>query len=156
MNPLLSQLDDINGLAKVSWWPLAPGWWAVLALLALVIIVSAVLYLRRRARERSWKGDARRELFALEARLNDKNAQEVLAALSATLRRVAMQCFSRAECAGLEGRGWLQWLTGKDPRGFNWADKGMLLIEAPYLPPGKPLDLDTIKALLQATKEWVK
>jgi len=67
-----------------------------------------------------------------------------------------MQRFSRADCAGLEGKVWLQWLTERDPRGFNWTDKGTLLIEAPYLPPGKSLNLNTIKMLIQATKEWVK
>lgn len=156
MNPLLSQMDDIRGLQKVSWWPLAPGWWVILALIALALIAGAIVYLRRRARERSWQGDARRELAKLETWLSDDNAHAVVAALSATLRRIAMQRYSRAECAGLEGKAWLQWLTGKDPRGFNWSAQGALLIEAPYLPPGKALDLDTIKTLLRAAGEWVK
>ena len=156
MNPLLAQLDDISGLDKVSWWPLAPGWWVVLALLALVIVAGLIIYLRRRARERSWKGEAERELAALEKKLTEKSAQEVAAALSITLRRIAMQRFSRADCAGLEGKLWLQWLTDKDPRGFNWADKGTLLMDAPYLPPGKSLNLETIKMLLQATREWAR
>ena len=144
MNPLLAQLDDIRGLDKV------------LVLVALVIVAGIVIYLRRRARERSWKGEAEKTLSALEEKLNDKTAQEVAAALSITLRRIAMQRFSRAACAGLEGKVWLQWLTSKDPRGFNWAEKGALLMDAPYLPPGKPLNLETIKTLLQATREWAR
>jgi len=155
-NPLLAQLDDIKGLERVSCWPLAPGWWALLALVALASTISAALYLRRRVRERSWKGDAEKELSALEERLTDKTAQEVAATLSVTLRRIAMQRFSRSVCAGLSGHDWLQWLTQQDPKGFNWIDNGALLMETPYAPPGRTLRAESIKMLLQAAKEWVR
>ncbi|MBA2727152.1 MAG: DUF4381 domain-containing protein, partial [Parachlamydiaceae bacterium] len=41
MNPLLEQLHDIEGLDPISFWPLALGWWiliAVLILLSLAIV----------------------------------------------------------------------------------------------------------------------
>src|SRR5580698_6571728 len=97
---LLAQLYDIKGLDWINWWPLAPGWWAVLALLAMG---AGTIYWRRWAYYRSWKGEAWRAFAALEAGLTSGNAQEIAAALSTLLRRVAMQSFSRAECAGLEG-----------------------------------------------------
>ncbi len=155
-NNLLAQLDDIRGLDYISWWPLAPGWWAVLGLMVLALIVAGAAYWRRRAYYRSWKGDAWRAFTALEPQLANGNAQDVAAALSVLIRRVAMQCFSRAECAGLEGRDWLRWLTTKDPGGFDWAGRGSLLIEAPYAPPGRNVSPESLKILIAAAKRWVK
>lgn len=152
-NNLLAQLYDIAGIDYIDWWPLAPGWWALL-FLALVLIGAA--YWRRRAYQRSWKGDAWRALTALESRLAGGDAQEVAAALSVLLRRIAMQCSSRVECAGLEGRDWLRWLTAKDPGAFDWASRGLLLIEVPYAPPGRSVSPESVKLLIRATKRWVK
>jgi hypothetical protein len=150
---LLSQLDDIIGLGYISWWPLAPGWWAFLAL---VLVAAIIQYWRRRMYWRSWKGDARRALDALETRLPGGDTQQIAAALSALLRRIAIRCFSRAECAGLEGRDWLSWLSAKDPRKFDWAGQGGLLVEAPYAPQGRIYSPQCLKILIEATKRWVR
>jgi hypothetical protein len=150
---LLAQLYDITGVDYIGWWPLAPGWWAVLALILLLV---GGLYWRRRAYRRSWKGDAWQALIALDSRLADENAQEVAAALSVLLRRIAMQRFSRAACAGLEGQNWLRWLATKDPKAFDWASHAFLLIEAPYAPPGRTIAPQAVKVLIKAAKRWVK
>ncbi len=153
---LLARLDDIRGLDKIGFWPFAPGWWAVLTVLALALGHFLFRYLKRRAYERSWKGDARKELGRLETRLAADTTQEVAATLSILLRRIAMRRFSRAACAGLEGRHWLLWLKAQDPLGFDWLTAGGILIEAPYAPPGKKWPLQDVKALLAAAREWVK
>jgi hypothetical protein len=150
---LLARLYDIRGLNGIDWWPLAPGWWA---LIALASIAAGAVYWRRQAYYRSWKGEAWLALLALEARLTAGNAQEIAAALSILLRRVAMQCFSRAECAGLEGHNWLRWLSAKDPGRFDWSGRGAVLIEAPYAPPGRAVSPQALKTLITAAKHWVK
>ena len=150
---LLAQIYDIAGLDYISWWPLAPGWWALLAIL---LIAAGTIYWRRRAYQRSWKGDAWRTLRALDSQLVGGNAQEIAAALSALMRRVAMRRFSREQCAGLEGRDWLRWLTAKDPGKFDWERRGALLIEAPYAPPGQNVSAITLRVLIGAAKKWVK
>jgi len=150
---LLAQLYDIAGLDDIDWWPLAPGWWA---LLAFALVLAGAAYWRRRAYYRSWKGDVWRALGALESQLADGNPQEIAAALSGLMRRIAMRCFSRAECAGLEGNNWLRWLTAKDPASFDWTSRGALLIEAPYAPPGRNVSPESLKPLIDAAKRWVR
>jgi hypothetical protein len=152
-NDLLTQLYDIRGLGHISWWPLAPGWWGLIGLMSLVV---AVIYWRRRAYWRSWKGDARRALDQLDAKLTDKNTQETAASLSTLLRRIAMQRHSRQECAGLWGEEWLRWLSKKDPAGFNWATGAVLMVEAPYAPPGRNISAQALKNLTSAARKWVK
>ncbi len=150
---LLAQLYDIKGLDWIDWWPLAPGWWVVLAAVAIAV---GALYWRRRAYYRSWKGEAWLALGVLEARLTAGSTQQIAAALSTLLRRVAMQSFSRAECAGLEGMNWLRWLAAKDPGRFNWVERGTALIEAPYAPQGRAVSSQSLKPLIAAAKRWVK
>ena len=152
---LLAQLDDIKGLDPISWWPLAPGWWALLALAVLALLVAAAMYWRRRAYWRSWRGDAAKALGALYTRLTDANSGEIAGALSILLRRVAMRRFSRPECAGLQGVRWLRWLTANDVAGFDWAAHGTLLIEAPYAPPGRYFSRKSVERLIAAAKRWV-
>jgi hypothetical protein len=72
------------------------------------------------------------------------------------MRRVAMQCSSRADCAGLEGHDWLRWLSANDPGKFDWTLRGSLLIEAPYAPPGRNVSPESVKVLIRAAKRWVK
>jgi hypothetical protein len=152
-NNLLAQIYDIAGLDNIGWWPLAPGWWALLALAA---ILAGAVYWRRRVYWRSWKGDAWRELSALELRLIGGDTQEAAAALSILLRRIAMQCSSRGECAGLVGQDWLRWLTAKDPDAFNWEGHGSLLIGARYAPSGREISPNAVGILIKAAKRWVK
>jgi Domain of unknown function (DUF4381) len=150
---LLAQLYDIRDLDPVSWWPLAPGWWV---LIVLALLAAAAAYWRHWAYQRSWRGQTYRAFVALNWQLSDSNAQQIVGALSVLLRRVAMQSFSRAECAGLEGTDWLRWLTTKDPDGFDWVARGSLLIEAPYAPPGRTYPAQSVKILIDAAKRWVR
>ena len=73
-NDLLQQLDDITGLHPVSIWPLAPGWWALIAAAAVLTGMVIVVYVRRHRWNHSWRRDAVQSLSALDASLNDGNA----------------------------------------------------------------------------------
>jgi hypothetical protein len=128
----------------------------LIALAAFAAIAAGEIYRRRRAYNRSWKGDASKALEALNLQLAAGSAQEVAGALSVLLRRVAIRSFSRQECAGLRGREWLRWLSAKDPAGFDWANRGRLLIEAPYAPPGRNVSRGALKILIDAAKKWVR
>ncbi len=150
---LLAQLYDIKDLDSVRWWPLAPGWWVLIGLAA---IAAAIAYWRYLAYERSWQGQTHRAFTSLERQLADGNTQQIASTLSVLLRRVAMQSYSRAECAGLEGTNWLSWLSAKDPGGFDWATHGVLLVEAPYAPPDRAYSPQSLKTLIDAAKRWVK
>jgi len=152
-------LRDIRGLDAVSWWPLAPGWWIVLAA---VIALAVVAVLWRRfapvmtfGRPRDWRVDARRLLRDLRRRLPALDARDAITEFSELMRRIAMARTARDECAGLAGAQWLQWLTERDPQGFDWNEYGRLLTEVPYAPPGTQVDADDLRRLLDAAGRWV-
>ena len=70
MNPL-DQLQPTIAPPPVSWWPLAPGWWALLVLLIAIIAGICVWY--RRHPQRLRRGGLR-ELAKLEATTVDDAA----------------------------------------------------------------------------------
>lgn len=154
MNPL-EKLHDIEGLDPISFWPLTLASW--LLIFTGIFLLGVILYLIicRIAFKRSWKNDTLSRLSLLEKNLTDANVKESVIALSEFLRRIALKKFSRKECAGLTGEAWLEWLTVRDPKKFDWRSKGALLITVPYAPENMPLPAKEVKELVQAVRSWV-
>ncbi|HEB89650.1 MAG TPA: DUF4381 domain-containing protein [Deltaproteobacteria bacterium] len=115
MNPSppdpLAALHDIHLPAPVPFWPIAPGWWA---LLGLAVFLAAGLWIFRRARAnrtQRWPVAAARELERLEAAYREKGDRlELAAGLSAFLRRTALMGFPDAKIAALHGDEWVGFL----------------------------------------------
>lgn len=156
---IVDGLRDIHGLDPISFWPLAPGWWLVLGgvvLLALLVIgwkkVSPQLSF---GRPRDWRTDARRLVRELRRRLPGLDGRTAAGEFSELMRRIAMASTSRDECAGLSGQAWLDWLSDRDPSGFDWREHGRLLLDIPYAPPGTAVDPDDLRRLLDAANAWI-
>lgn len=156
MNPLMEQLHDIEGLDSISSWPLAIGWWVLIAIGVLLLCATACFMIYKIAFWRSWRNDAFHRLAMLEKNLSDATARETVVVLSEYLRRIALRRFPRNECAGLVGDAWLKWLSKHDPKDFDWETRGTLLIEVPYAPVNARLPADHIKDLILAVREWVR
>lgn len=158
-NPLIDQLHDIEGLDLISSWPLAIGWWVLITLGTFIVVFLSWMLIRRLLFKRSWKYDTLRKLASLEKMLSEPSEnrkQEAVILFSQYLRRIAMRRFARKECAGLMGEAWLAWLARQDEKKFDWEKKGKLLINAPYAPRDYSFNVEEIKDLIQAAKEWVR
>jgi uncharacterized protein YfaT (DUF1175 family) len=155
MPSLMQELNDIEGLDAISAWPLAVGWWVLIACATLALGGGIWLLKRRLDYLRSWKRDTIKRLEGLEQNLSSSSSGETVAFLSEYLRRIAVRRFPRKECAGLVGDAWLKWLKEHDPKQFDWTEKGKLLIEIPYAPARRDLPLQQVKELIQAVRHWV-
>ncbi|MDF1714874.1 MAG: DUF4381 domain-containing protein [Akkermansiaceae bacterium] len=100
----LDRLHDIAMPQKVSWWPLAPGWYVVIG-----IVLAVVIFFVCRA-WKSWRADAYRR-----AALRELAAADDVATIAEILRRTALSVTSRHEIAGKTGTAWLDWLASKFP-----------------------------------------
>ena len=96
----LSNLHDIVVPEPVSWWPLAPGWWIVIAVV-LLALASIIFREVRRYRANAYRRAALRELAATKTP----------AAIAIVLRRTALAVSSRQDIAALHGAQWLDWLA---------------------------------------------
>lgn len=125
MNPL-DQLRDIHTTNELPWWPLAPGWWIVALLLA--IVVGFLLHLLWRYWQRLQQRRAIVQTFEhLLPQFNEHGDHRRLAMdADMLLRRLVLHRGTR-EVASLTGVRWLEhWGShAEDPM-------GQLLITAPY------------------------
>jgi len=142
------QLRDIHGLDSISWWPLAPGWW-ISSVLILLTLVALFLLIRHFIRypPGSWRWEAQVALRDLWRQRNRQSQKEVAARLSELLRRIAIARFGREKTASISGPEWLAWLQQSDPNGFNWSERGGILLNLPYAPDSwqaKPGELDAL------------
>ncbi|MGA7981499.1 MAG: DUF4381 domain-containing protein [Chromatiaceae bacterium] len=163
MYPGIEQLRDIHGIQGVPWWPPGPGWWALA--ISLLAVTALAWRFRTSLRLRipplpvltvgSWRWDAARKLRDLRRRAIKQDLKQTAGELSELLRRIAMARLGRDSCAGLTGSDWLEWLHGHDPNGFDWTQRGRVLLHAPYAPPGKAGAAEEIAALIDAAYDWV-
>lgn len=110
----LDQLADIHLPDGVSWWPLAPGWWILLALFVLAIIVFFII--RQRKQQNHYRIIAQQELDSIYARYNEsQDAAAYLQALSVLLRRTALTAYPKSFNASIKGAEWLNWLDAVCP-----------------------------------------
>lgn len=145
----LSQLRDLHLPPPVSWWPMAPGWWCLIALL-----LGGSAYLAFIITRRYVQGRARRFALQLltryEQQARSKQQGFSAAELSALLKRVALAYFPRAQVAPLQGDAWLLFLN-QTAKGLDFNTVRDLLIHAPYQP---YTNLD-LSPLLVLTRAWI-
>jgi hypothetical protein len=126
MNPQdpLASLNPLREPAAIDWWPLAPGWWALLAIILLVLAALA-WFLWRRYRANAYR---RRALVQLQGIYTDfeqhRDQHRCLHQINALLKSVALHAYPRRQVAGATGSQWLIFL--------NESCRGPDLFEARY------------------------
>ena len=110
MNPEDLPLRDLHLPAEIGWWPLAPGWWLLLAI-AVAGLGWQLYRLFRRWRANRARRAALRQLDRIARDFAQTNDLPGLGRqLSELLRRALLAYAPRAEVAGLTGERWLSWL----------------------------------------------
>lgn len=101
---------DIIEPAPIGWWPLAPGWWLLLA----VLVLACALLIRwawRRRRALAPMRQALRELTQIQTDWQQhRNNRDAMAALSALLKRTARWRYPEDDPAALSGQHWQAFL----------------------------------------------
>lgn len=147
----LAQLKDIHLPAPVGWWPPAPGWYFVLALI--VFFISFISY---RAYKHYGYALAKKQALILLDRYQehyerDHNVPLTSAHISELLRRVALVYFPRTQVASLHGEAWLQFLN-QTSKGIDFNSVRTLLLDAPF----KKGNTQDLGPLFSKAKLWIK
>ena len=145
-------LRDLHLPEPIGWWPLAPGWWVAILLLAVALVYLAWRWYR------AWvfnapRRFALRELARIEAEYLEHRDPVVLGKqLSELLRRGMLAYAPREDVAGLTGEDWLAWLDSGMPVPYFHTEGGKSLLSLPYRDPrGDFSDID-VGALLAAVR----
>lgn len=148
---LLSQLRDIQA-PPVSLIP-APGWWILLAVLALLLVLVYQFY--KRYQKRGWQREARATLSRLRTEADERPVAKSLSALSRLVRRVVLAARPREEVASLSGKAWLDELDDICGKPLFKDDFGKLLEQGPYQP-SPQLSSDDLQALMDVVAELIE
>jgi hypothetical protein len=148
----LDQLADIHLPDGVSWWPLAPGWWILLALFILAALGFFIW--RRRQMQNTYRVIAQQELTAIYSQFQQSSdSAAYLHALSILLRRTALTAYPHSFNASIKGIDWLHWLDAVCPtlqEKFS-SDLGQTLLSSAYQ---KNPQVD-VYGLQQLSTQWI-
>ena len=155
----LSALADIHLPAEVSWWPPAPLWWLVAALvLAAIGYGCYLLFLRWQNRQRlrvALEEIRRAHTRWQQTQASDKDAGlALLHACNSTLKRVALVHYPDTDVAALHGQKWLEFLDHGSPGSDFTGGAGRILADGSYRR-HYTADAATAAALVQACEGWI-
>lgn len=143
------ELRDIHLPPDPSWFPPAPGWWIVAALL-IAVLAWLFLLARKRVRKQRWLGALQAEVARIASDHDTHNdPRQTSAAVSQLLRRAALRLDSRA--AAYQGDEWLAWLDARGNTSDFMSGPGNVLVDAPWKR-APEVDVD---GLLMATRHWL-
>ena len=147
-------LRDIHLPDPVSWWPPAPGWWGILALFILLLLITVLVWRVRKQGELRRRSKNRVEQI-FSAYQTHADPQRLAEELSVLLRRISLSHYPRSEVAGLTGDAWLQFLdlgvADTPAQGGFSSGAGAALALAPYQAQAQ-IDVD---ALHDICLQWV-
>lgn len=139
---LLSQLHDVATPEPVGYWPLAPGWWLLIALLLAAITGGIIgFFAWRNAKKRNkYRATAKRYLTALQKDYNrgEITASEALQQLNVLTKQAYFAAYpiARLTISGQCGEKWYQHLNntlGKQSHD-KWASLDKSIFEISYQP----------------------
>ena len=144
MNPemMLSQLAPLREPVAISWWPLAPGWWILLAL-SVALLTGVFLWVRKRRRKTAYRRIALAALEELRSREAGKNE------LNWLLKAAALSAYPHEQVAGLHGKAWQQFLASSCPK---VASDAFTELDTLYQREPSPVSSD----LLDAAENWIR
>ncbi|MGI2261503.1 DUF4381 domain-containing protein [Shewanella sp. GXUN23E] len=138
-NPALAQLKDIHLPQEIGLWPLAPGYYLLLALIIVILLALFWLYRRRQTHLAACR-QAKHLLAGLDMTSNDY-AQQV----NTLLKRTALSYLPRNAVAGLDDASWLAMLSHTLPEAER--QELSVLLGNRFAP--QPLSSDQANALKQ-------
>lgn len=154
MNDPLQELRDIHLPAFPDGWPLAPGWWVLLAVILVVIALGVWAFRYYQELQYSAPRVALLELERLQGQYaQDHDAQGLIVGLSALMRRTAISIYPRQEVASLSGQQWLLWLDHHSDHDKPFSQGvAKILADAPYQPTLGEVDCDSV---VQTCQQWI-
>lgn len=149
-NPL-DQLRDIHLPQAVDWWPLAPGWWILIALVIAVCAYAGYwLYQRYQA------SMIKRQAIELLTELNNEhqaNHKQLLAEYSKLIRRVVISYYPREQFAAVSGKAWVEQLNQLTEQAYFTGDCAELLAQGAYQ--RQPIEQQTLAQLTEQLRLWI-
>ncbi|MCF6262978.1 MAG: DUF4381 domain-containing protein [Xanthomonadales bacterium] len=153
----LQNLNDIVIPTEISWWPLATGWYFLLALL---LALSVWLVFRGYTHwiKNRYRREALLQLQQLEkGSANAANRDASLRQIPSLLKRTAISVYPREQVASLTGEQWFDFLNAslQNPT-FNSENSATLEKIAYSVGSLNTVDAHSAQALINASRYWLQ
>jgi hypothetical protein len=147
----LANLHPLREPAVIGWWPPAPGWW-VLGALVLLALAALSWFLLRRYRANAYRRRALAKLDTLHRQFaTDGDSAAFVVNTNALLKSVALRAYSRRRVAGASGAQWLTFLNSSCPGDRAAFDDRF--VTAPYRATPPDIDPDQVR---RAAAQWIR
>ena len=149
VNASLDQLHDIIIPPAVSFWPLAPGWYA-LSLLVLAYGIYIGLKLWSSYQKNLYRREA---LEVLSGMQSGEDANKEISTLLGLMKRVALQCFGREKVAALSDDAWWDFMEkhSKAKVGIDVRELSQKILYSP----NAQASAEDVKILKKVVKVWI-
>ena len=144
----LLPLKPLHLPAAISAWPPAPGWYAVVFLILLLIAAVAIWRCRQHQQQRYW----RLAMHKLQQLKSQPPVAATVADLAYLLKQMAMIYFPTQQPAKLTGQSWLRFLD-ETTHFSGFIEQGQTLVTYAYQPPDQPVD--NLATLIDLAESWV-
>lgn len=153
----LQNLNDIVMPANVGWWPLAAGWYVVLAILLALLAWYGFRSVRKWIGNR-YRRAALREWQALSEGIeHGQDAGDLLRQLPGLLKRTALSAYPRGQVASLYGADWQRFLNSTlDKPAFSDSAAGTLQSISYSSGELDALDPQKVAELMSASRTWLQ
>ena len=145
------KLLDIHLAGEPSIWPLAVGWWILIALL-LLLVAWSFIKLRQFLKLKKHQKAILAQFVPIENQLKNNPNNANIAEANIFLRQLAVQYYPREEIASLTGEAWLEFLDQSGDTVQFTKGAGGILIKAPY----KNTEIKIQDDFLPLIKRWIK
>lgn len=152
MNPQdpLAALHPLREPLPVDWWPPAPGWWILLGLLALSLVILGWILLRRH-RARAYRRQALTQLESLRTQYqHTQDANAYLGAANALLKSAALMAYPRRDVAASSGSRWLAFLNDGVAPADQFPEE---FVNGAYRKSGMAIDVEQMHS---TAARWIK
>ena len=152
----INSLEPIIAPEPVSFWPPAPGWY-ILAALVLLLLLYGIYRAIKKYQKNQYRRLALKELAGLSFPTNSEQFVQSVSALNVLMKRTALAGFSRERVAGLSGMNWLNFLETTYPSGQFKQSPGKFLAEIGYVSE-KNLELQDKdwQELIYICEKWIR
>ena len=151
MNPSdpLAQLRDIHLPEAVSWWPLAPGWWVLAALL-----VAGFAYTGHYLWQCHQAFSYRRQALQQIKQLPNNSQHQRITALFALLKRVAVSAYPELNLSSLSQAEFIDFLKKTTPKaGFDQLPTNWQTL---FYANNSEVPVELVNQLLLSGTRWIK
>ena len=154
MDELQEALKDLRGIHEpdfIAFWPPAPGWW-VLLVLVFLLLVLAIWWLKRK-NSVNYKKIANDELKNIRANYDiQRNSHKAASELVLLIRKTLIATNSHEQVSALIDEEWLSYLDKKSGTDLFTQGAGRVITTVIYQ---KEADVD-VEGLFAATKVLLK